>query len=121
ANLTPRYAAGFIAPFALPLAVPYAAAYPYFDAYAGYGLPAAIYDPATPGGTVDPAAVGALRFDPAAPGRTFDPGAPRIDPLLLPLQPTGTLEFTVYTAPAPRVVVPSGDPSTAVISLTVPE
>src|SRR5436190_678174 len=69
ANLTPRYAAGFIAPFALPfaapLAVPYAAAYPYFDAYAGYGLPAAIYDPATPGGTVDPAAVGALRFDPA--------------------------------------------------------
>src|SRR5438067_7981938 len=118
-NLLPSYSAFA---YAAPFAVPAAAAYPYFDAYAGWGLPAAVLDPATPGGTVDPAAVGALRFDPAAPGRTFDPGAPRIDPLLLPLQPAGTLEATVYTAPAaPAVVAPTADPSVATFTLTVPD
>jgi uncharacterized protein (TIGR03000 family) len=117
-NLLPNYAPTFAPAFA----VPYAAAYPYFDAYAGYGLPASIYDPAAPGGTVDPAAVGALRFDPAAPGRTFDPSAPRIDPLLLPLQPAGTVSVTRYTTPtAPAVTAPLADPSTATFTLNVPE
>jgi uncharacterized protein (TIGR03000 family) len=120
-NPTYPYLNGFGVGYGVPVAVPYAA--PFYPAFGGYSMLAPVLDAATPGGTVDPAQPGAQGYyDPAAPGRTFDPASPRFDPLLLPLTPSLTQNAVAYSAPVqPAPVGPTTDPSTAVITLNVPD